>query len=112
MNGTLEKAKRPISITVISLLMFTGAIVLIPSSFLQIAQNPSLLAICMGSISVLGLVCAVGLWMMKKWAAYTYTTVAVLVQVIFLFVGVLDFRTLVVTAVIIWFLLKNAPKMT
>jgi hypothetical protein len=54
----------------------------------------------------------VGLWMMKKWAAYTYTGFVLLNQVVLLVMGVWNVMALLVPAIVIFFALKHVSKMT
>lgn len=92
-----EKAKRPTSITIICVIGFVGALISLPLIFSSIAQQigpwyPPYL----GFSAVVGLVCMVGLWMMKKWAAYTYTGLVVLNQVVLLVMGIWNIMTLLI----------------
>jgi len=113
MNDTTEKAKRPTSITVICVMGFIGALITVPLIFSPIAQQigawyPPYL----GFSAVVGLICMVGLWMMKKWAAYTYTGFVALNQVVLLAMGAWNVMALLIPAIVIFFALKNASKMT
>ena len=113
MNETIEKARRPTSITVICAIGFIGAIITVPLIFSPIAQQigawyPPYL----GFSAVVGLICMVGLWMMKKWAAYTYTGFVAVNQIVLLAMGVWSIMALVIPAVVIFFALKNVSKMT
>jgi len=113
MNEETEKAKRPTSITVICVIGFIGALITIPLIFSSIAQQigawyPPYL----GFSAIVGLACMVGLWMMKKWAAYTYTGFVALNQVVLLAMGVWNFMALLIPAVVIFFALKHVKKMT
>ncbi|MFV0492690.1 MAG: hypothetical protein ACK5M4_12810 [Pseudorhodobacter sp.] len=113
MSETVEQAKRPISITVICVLGFIGALIVVPLIFSDLAQQigawyPPYL----GLSSIVGLVCMVGLWMMKKWAAYTYTAVVLINQVILIGMGVWTIMALVIPAIIVFFALANVNKMT
>ncbi len=114
MNETTEKVKtRPISITVICVIGFIGALLTVPLIFSPIAQQigawyPPYL----GFSAVIGLACMVGLWMMRKWAAYTYTGFVVLNQVVLLAMGVWNIMALLIPVVVIFFALKNVSKMT
>ena len=110
---TTETAKRPRSITVICVIGFIGVLIAIPLIFSPIAQQigawyPPYL----GFSAVVGLACMVGLWMMKKWAVYTYTGFVALNQVVLLGMGVWNIMALLIPAVVIFFALKNVPKMT
>lgn len=113
MNGVTEKTKRPTSITIICIVGFIGAIGAIPLIFSPVAQQigdwyPPYL----GVSTIVGAVCMVGLWMMKKWAAYTYTGLVVINQVVLLAMGVWNILALAIPAIVIIFALKNISKMT
>ena len=113
MNESVEKGKRPTSITVICVIGFLGAIISAPLVFSPIAQQigawyPPYL----GFSSIVGLVCMFGLWMMKKWAAYTYTGFVAINQIVLLAMGVWNIMALVIPAIVIFFSLKHAPKMS
>jgi glycerol-3-phosphate acyltransferase PlsY len=113
MNETTENTKRPTSITVICVIGFIGALLAIPLVFSSIAQQvgawyPPYL----GFSAVVGLACMVGLWMMMKWAAYTYTGLVALNQIVMLAMGVWNIMALLIPAVVIFFALKHAPRMT
>jgi len=113
MNDTPGKTKRPVSITVICVVGFIGAIITIPLIFSAMAQQvgawyPPYLAFS----AVVGLGCMFGLWMMKKWAAYTYTALVALNQVVLLAMGVWNIWALVIPVIVIIFALKNVSKMS
>ncbi|MFA6630067.1 MAG: hypothetical protein WCS55_09950 [Sulfuricurvum sp.] len=113
MNESIEKVKRPTSITVICVIGFLGALISVPLIFSPIAQQigpwyPPYL----GFASIVGLVCMIGLWMMKKWAAYTYTGFVALNQIVLLTMGVWNVMALVLPAIVIFFALKHVSKMT
>ena len=113
MNETTEKAKRPTSITVICVLGFVGVLIVVPLIFSSIARQigpwyPPYL----GFSAVTGLVCMVGLWKMRKWAAYAYTGFVALNQVVLLAMGVWNVMALLIPAIVIFFALKNISKMT
>jgi hypothetical protein len=113
MSETTEKAKRPTSITVICVIGFIGALITVPLIFSPIAPQigawyPPYLAFS----AVVGLVCMVGLWMMKKWAAYTYTGFVALNQIVLLAMGVWNILALLIPAIVIFFALKNVSKMS
>jgi glycerol-3-phosphate acyltransferase PlsY len=113
MNEITEETKRPTSITVICVIGFFGALLTVPLIFSPLAQQvgawyPPYL----GFSAVVGLACMIGLWMMKKWSAYTYTGLVALNQVVMLAMGVWNILALLIPAVVIFFALKNVPKMT
>jgi hypothetical protein len=113
MNATSENAKRPISITVICVIGFIGALITVPLIFSPIAQQiGSWYPPFLGFSAVIGLVYMVGLWMMKKWAVYIYTGLVALNQIVLLAMGVWNVLALVIPAVVIFFALKNVSRMT
>ena len=113
MNETVEKAKRPTSITVICVIGFLGALISLPLIFSPIAlQIGSWYPPYLGVSSIVGLVCMVGLWTMKKWAAYAYTGFVALNQIVLLAMGVWNVMALLIPAVVIFFALKHVSKMS
>ncbi|MCJ7546724.1 MAG: hypothetical protein MUP30_07870 [Deltaproteobacteria bacterium] len=113
MNETTEKAKRPTAITVICVISFLGTLITIPIIFSSIARQigawyPPYLAFSV----VVGLVCMVGLWMMKKWAAYAYTGFVGINQVVLLAMGVWNIKALLIPGIVIFFALKHVAKMS
>ena len=113
MNETAERAQRPTSITVICIIGFIGALITLALVFSSAAQNvgswyPPYLAFA----GLVGLACMVGLWMMKKWAAYAYTGFTLLNQIVLLAMGVWNVMALLIPAIVIFFALKNVPKMS
>jgi hypothetical protein len=94
--------KRPIAITIICVIGFIGAVLAVPLIFSETARGiapwyPALL----GVSSVIGLACMIGLWMMRKWAVYTYTAFAAVNQVILIATGLWNPVALLIPAIII-----------
>jgi len=113
MSEIERHAKRPTAITVICGIGFVGAVVTVPLIFSSIAQQigawyPPYLAIS----AVIGVICMVGLWMMKKWAAYLYTGAAALHQIVMVAMGIWNIMATLIPAVIIFFVLRHRAKMT
>lgn len=105
--------KRPTSITVICIIGFIGSLIALPLIFSPMAQQigawyPPYL----GFASIVGLICMIGLWMMKKWAAYAYTAFVVINQIVLMAMGVWTFMALLIPAIVVFFALKNLPKMS
>ena len=101
MNDTPSNP-RPVAITVICILGFIGAALAIPLIFSSGASAigawyPPYLALS----SVIGLVCMIGLWQMRKWAVYLYTAFCVLNQVVLMAMGVWTIFALVIPAIVI-----------
>lgn len=82
MNGT-QTTPRPVAITVICILGFIGAALSIPLVFSGAASNiASWYPAFLGLSAVVGLICMIGLWKMKKWGVFLYTAMVVVVQVV------------------------------
>jgi hypothetical protein len=113
MEEASKEPKRPTSIFVICVLFLISAFFTIPLIFLPIslqigAWYPPFLAFS----SVVGLICMVGFWNMKKWAVYTYIGFTAFNQVVMIAMGVWNVFALIGPAILIFFLLKNVSKMT
>mgnify|MGYP001199863861 CR=1 FL=1 len=59
----------------------------------------------------LGLVCMLGLWRMKQWAAYTDSGFAVLNQVVLALFDVWNAKALALPALVIAILVRYLPRM-
>ena len=111
-NEGPSSKKRPTAITVICILGFIGAVFTIPVVFSDIAsQIGSWYPPYLGLSAVIGLGCFIGLWNMKKWAAYTYTGFVALNQVILLAMGVWNIMALIIPGIIIGIALAHVNKM-
>lgn len=112
-SAPAEKAKRPVAITVICVLGFIGAALSVPVIFSSVAQSigawyPPYLAFS----SVVGLACMVGLWLMKKWAVFTYTALLVINQVVLMAMGVWNIFALVIPLIVVVIAFMNLSKMS
>ena len=111
MDKKAEKVKRSTSITIICIIGLIGAIYIVPLVFSPKAQQVgSWYPTYLGFSIVIGLVCIAGLWMMKKWAAYTYTAFLILNQVVLLAIGVWSVVAMLIPALVVFFVLKNISK--
>ena len=111
-NEKQEEKKRPTAITVICVLGFIGAAFTIPLIFSDIAgQIGSWYPLYLGLSAIIGLVCMVGLWQMKKWAAYTYTGFVGLNQIVHLTMGVWNVMALLIPAIVVGIALTHLKKM-
>jgi serine/threonine protein kinase len=106
-------AQRPIAITIICALGFIGDLAAVPLLFSPIAQQvgawyqPYLLF----SI-VIGLTCTIGLWRMKKWAAYLYLALLALNQALLLATGAWYIAMLVFPGIVTFFVLRYMNDMS
>ena len=94
--------KRPIAITIICVISFIGALLAVPLIFSDVARGigawyPPMLGIS----SLIGLACTIGLWMMRKWAVYTYTAFAAINQVIMIVMGIWNPLALIIPGIVI-----------
>jgi hypothetical protein len=105
--------RRPTSITVICIIGFIGALIAVPLMCSPMAEQiGSWYPLYLALSSVIGVVCMAGLWMMRKWAAYTYTGFVVLNQVVLLAKGAWNIMALIIPAIAIVFVVRNASKMS
>ena len=120
-NESPDSKKRPTAITVICVIGFIGVAFrfigaaltfTIPMIFSDIAgQIESWYPPYLGLSAVLGLVCMIGLWKMKKWAAYTYTGFVVLNQVFVLTMGIWSIMTIIIQGIILAIAFTHVNKM-
>ncbi len=104
--------KRPLVITVVCVISFIGAALTIPLIFSEVAgQIGSWYPPYLGFSAVIGLVCMIGLWNMKKWAAYTYTAFVLINQIVLLQMGVWNIMALLIPAIVICIALTHLKKM-
>ena len=111
-DNQVKEKKRPTAITVICVLGFIGAAFSIPLIFSDIAgQIGSWYPPYLGLSAITGFVCMVGLWQMKKWAAYTYTGFVGLNQIVLLTMGVWNVMALIIPAIVVGIALTNVKEM-
>jgi hypothetical protein len=102
---------RPTSITVVCVLMVLGALVpLVQASLMRRINDFQLLHL--GLTVAIGLACAVGLWMMKKWAAHIYLGAVALNQIFLLTLGGWNIFTLLGPAIVLFFAFRHISKMS
>ncbi len=113
MNDTSETANRPTSISVICAIGFFGSLISLPVILSPTIQQigswfPSYLLFSV----IVGVACMVGLWSMKKWAAYTYTGFVALNQIVLLTAGQWNLLARLIPAIVIFFALKHVSAMS
>ena len=112
MNDT-PTPTRPTVITVICILGFIGAALTIPLIFSSTVQSiGSWYAPYLGASAVLGLICMVGLWKMKKWAVFLYTLLVAVNQVVLFTMGIWNPFALLIPAIIIAIGFAHLSKMS
>lgn len=108
----LHEKKRPTAITVICILGFIGAAITIPVIFSDLArQVRSWYPLYLGLASLIGFVCMVGLWKMKKWAAYTYAGFIIVNQIVLWTMGIWTVMSLIIPGIVVAIALTNLKKM-
>ena len=114
-NVTQEKEiknKRPTAITVICVLGFIGVALIFLLIFSGMAARIGNwylpYATC---LAIIGLVNMIGLWKMKKWAAYAYTGVMAFNQIVLLSVGLWNFKDFIIPVIVATIALANIKKM-
>ena len=94
--------KRPGIITAICVIGFIGVLATVPLVFSDMSKQigtwyPPYLAFS----AVVGLVCMIGLWMMKKWSIVTYTIFFAMNQAVLLAFGVWSIFALIIPGIVI-----------
>ncbi|MEM6841029.1 MAG: hypothetical protein AAF632_02280 [Bacteroidota bacterium] len=103
-----NKIERPIAITIICILGFIGTILSVPMVFSDIAnQIGSWFPPYSGSIAVVNLVCMIGLWFTRKWAAYAYTCLVVLNQIVLIAMHEWHILTLAIQVIVVAIILLH-----
>jgi len=100
--ATAPANTRPTAITVICILGFIGALMTIPLIFTDLARSigawyPGYLGVSV----IVGLVCMLGFWQMRKWAVFAYTALVAVNQVILFMTGLWNIFGLVIPLVVI-----------
>ena len=108
------KADRPISITLISLFLIIGNLLLIWSVFRgTLLQGKSLgEVVYMVFATLVSIVCGIGFWMMKKWAVYAFAVLGVIVQIALLVLGRWNIFSLLYVVIILFLGYRNLSKMS
>jgi len=101
-NSSKRLTNRPIAITIICIIGFIGAALTLPAFFMEVMHSlPPWYPYLLGVSAVIGLACMIGLWMMRKWAVYTYTAFAAINQVILIATNLWNPLALVLPAIVI-----------
>ena len=94
--------KRPIAITVICIFGFMGSGLSIPMVFSEVAmQIGRWFPPYSGFVAFVSLVCMIGLWYTRRWAAYAYFSLVVINQIVLITMGKWNMLTLIIQVVIV-----------
>lgn len=108
----VSNSKRPFSITIIcifELIIFSvGIYIFSLPSVKELFASEEIFLNLINLWVIARLIINIGLWRMKKWAAYMY----ILVETERLVTNELSFRSLVITALSVYFVSKNIFKMS
>ena len=97
-----QNSKRPTVITILCVFGFITGIFVIPLALSDNAQSigpwypPVLIA-----GGVVGFICHIGFWLMRKWAVWTYVAFVIVNQIIFMVQGVWSPLALIIPAIYI-----------
>ena len=104
--------QRPIAITVVCVVMIIGAVATVPLMFSEAARAlPSWYTPYLAFSVLIGLACTGGLWMMQKWAVYTFIAFALVNQVILGATGLWNVLALLLSGIKIGVMLIYLPRM-
>ena len=107
-----QQKKRPTVITIICILGFIEAAFSIPMIFWDIAgQIGNWYPLYLGFSCIISFVCMVGLWLMKKWAAFTYAGFVVFNQIVLMTMVVWNIMALIIPAIVVGISLAYLKKM-
>ena len=113
MASEITKAKRPSSLTIISILAICDGILLFYFIFQKGIQNFGIEnAILFGIEGFVFLICGIGFWLMKKWAVYLFTVLVVVIQIYLLLIGRWTVISLALPAIIFYVGFKNLLRMS
>ncbi len=102
LENTIDDTKRPMAITVICIIGFLGALVAAPLVFSEIAKSiGAWYPFYLGLSTVIGLVCFVGMWQMRKIAVFIYAGFVGLNQIVMLATGIWSIGALLIPGVIV-----------
>ena len=103
---------RPTAITVICVIGFIGGLFTIPLIFSDISRNIGAWYLPYLALSaVVGFVCMVGLWKMRRWAVFTYTGFVALNQIVMMAMGVWNVLVLLLPGIVVAIACTHLSKM-
>ncbi len=111
---TNQKTKRPVAITIISILGFIGSLFSILILILALSKGrvSTAYAIMLPLSSIIGIASMVGLWKMKKWGVYLYSVLILFNQIFLIYLGVWSAVSLIIPAIVLGVAYANINKMS
>jgi len=112
-----DKTKRPYSITIIcyvlGIVVITTFLNTFRPSLSQTIQRLGLgFTVYQLFSATVSLLSMVGLWLMRKWAAYAYAALLVISQIVLLALGRWSIGSLLISAIILFFIYRDLSKMS
>ena len=101
-SGINTNTKRPTAITIVCAIGFFGALITVPLIFSDIAKSigawyPPYLAFS----AMIGAICFIGMWKMKKLGAYLYAGLVGLNQIVMLATGIWSLGALLLPGIVV-----------
>lgn len=107
------KTVRPLSITIFCVFAFIGVFPTVFLVFSPLAQAVgSWYPPFLGFSGAVGLTCAIGLWMMRRWAAYLYAGMLVVNQVVLIVTHTWNPLSILIPGIFLYFILKHHLRMS
>jgi hypothetical protein len=105
--------QRPTAITVICILGFIGAALSLPLVLFSASTSllPGWYTPYLALSAVIGLACMIGMWKMKKAAAFGYVGFTALNQIVLLVAGLWTVSALIIPGIVCGIALANVSKM-
>ncbi len=102
-NSTETKVKRPVAITIISILGFIGSLFSILILILALNRGTVSVtySILLPTSSLIGIISMIGLWNMKKWGVYLYSVLIIFNQIFLIYLGVWSAVSLIIPLTIL-----------
>lgn len=112
MNENRWNPEKPAMVTAICVIGLINAIQMINLVFSPMSkQVGAFYPLYFSASVVLSLICIVGLWLLKRWAALFYSVVLICNQIVLMVMGYWELTAAIIPAAIILLLLKHWDKM-
>jgi hypothetical protein len=113
MTETRWNPEKPLAITAICIIGIINAIQMINLVLSPMSKQAGAIYPFYFTLSVaLSVACIVGLWLLKRWAAFVYAALLMCNQIVLLVMGYWSFSAAIIPAVIIALLIKHLDRMS